>query len=181
MGWLVTAVVVAAAGLGVWLFNRLVSDRNQVRASWSDVDVQLQRRHDLIPNLVEIVKSYAGHERTVLERVVAERNAMHDARRITDKGAHEPALKKSLSGLVALAEAYPDLKANTNFMQLSTQLAEVENNLQYARRFYNGSVRQYNTRRDQFPDLLIARLFSFQHAEFFAAEADSRAAPGVVL
>ncbi|TDU31330.1 LemA protein [Panacagrimonas perspica] len=180
MGWLVTAVVVAAAGLGVWLFNRLVSDRNQVGASWSDVDVQLQRRHDLIPNLVEIVKGYAGHERTVLERVVAERNAMHEAQRITDKGAHEPALKKSLSGLVALAEAYPDLKASTHFMQLSAQLAEVENNLQYARRFYNGSVRQYNTRRDQFPDLLVARLFSFQQGEFFAAEADSRSAPGVM-
>jgi len=181
MGWLITATIIAACGLGVWLFNRLVSDRNQVRASWSDVEVQLQRRHDLIPNLVEIVKTYAVHERTVLERVVAERNAMHDAKRITDKGAHEPELKKSLSGLVALAEAYPDLKANTNFMQLSAQLAEVENNLQYARRFYNGSVRQYNTRRDQFPDLLVARLFAFQQAEFFAAAADSRAAPGVVL
>lgn len=181
MGWLVTAVIGVAAGLGVWIFNRLVSDRNQVAAAWSDVDVQLQRRHDLIPSLVEAVKGYAAHERGTFERVVAERNAIHAATGISDKGRHEPALTQSLSGLLALAEAYPDLKANTNFMQLATQLSEVENNLQFARRFYNGSVRRYNTRVDQFPDVLLARSFGFRLAEFFAAEADSRAAPGVAL
>lgn len=181
MDWLLAVALVALAALAIWIFNRLISDRNQVTAAWSDVDVQLQRRHDLIPNLVEAVKAYAGHERTVLERVVSERSASQRASGVTEKGQREVALQKNLFSLIAIAEAYPDLKANRNFSQLSQQLAEVENHIQFARRFYNGSVRQFNTRIEQFPHLLVARSFGFRQAEFFAAEADADVAPRVSL
>lgn len=181
MEWVAAVASLAIAAVVIWLFNRLISDRNQVAAAWSDVDVQLQRRYDLIPNLVEIVKGYAGHERTVFEQVAAERNASQRAQGANAKGQHETALGQNLSGLIALAEAYPDLKASANFSKLAQQLAEVENSLQSARRFYNGSVRQYNTRLEQFPDLVVARSFAFRAAEFFAADTDARANPKVAL
>ncbi|MCC2657068.1 MAG: rane protein [Panacagrimonas sp.] len=179
--WLAGLAVLALAGLAVWVFNQLVRDRNQVSAAWSDIDVQLQRRHDLVPNLVSTVKAYAAHERETLERVVAERNASRKARGVGERARHEGALEQSLTGLVALAEAYPDLKASENFAQLSAQLSEVEDHLQYARRFYNGSVRQYNTRIQQFPHLLLARPFGFAEAEFFGADADARRATAIAL
>jgi LemA protein len=179
--WLAGLAVLALAGLAIWVFNQLVRDRNQVSAAWSDIDVQLQRRHDLVPNLVSTVKAYAAHERETFERVVAERNASRKARGVGERAVREGALEHSLSGLVALAEAYPDLKASENFTQLSAQLSEVEDHLQYARRFYNGSVRQYNTRIQQFPHLLLARLFGFSEAEFFGAESEARTARAIAL
>ena len=179
--WITSIVLVAIAAAVVWLYNRLVQDRNQVAAAWSDVDVQLQRRHDLVPQLVESVRGYAGHEAEVLRRVVEERNASRAAQRVGDKAAAEEALERDLRQLVALAEAYPDLKASGNFSQLSAQLVEVEDHLQYARRFYNGSVRQFNDRQQQFPHLLVARPLGFRPAEFFLAEDAARAAPTVAL
>jgi LemA protein len=179
--WIAVLVAVVLAGLVVWLYNRLVQDRNQVAAGWSDVDVQLQRRHDLVPALVEVVKGYAGHEAEVLRRVVEERNASRAASRVGEKAVAEEALARDLRQLIALAEAYPELKASANFAQLASQLVEIEEHLQYARRFYNGAVRQFNDRQQQFPHLLLARPLGFRPAEFFEAEQAARAAPAVRL
>lgn len=165
------AIVVA----GLWLFNRLVRLRNQVRVAWSDVDVQLQRRHDLVPMLVTTVKGYASHEKQLLENVTAERRAAMQANAPATRAAPETALGNSLGRLVMLGEAYPELKANANFSQLSSQLVSIEDTLQHARRFYNGSVRQYDTALETFPTLLIARPLGFHPADFFAAEEDARA------
>lgn len=165
----------------IWLFNRLVRLRNQVRVAWSDVDVQLQRRHDLVPMLVETVKGYAHHEQGLLERIAADRSAALQATSPGTRGAPETALGQGLGRLIALGEAYPELKASDNFSQLSTQLVQVEDTLQHARRFYNGSVREYNTAQETFPTLLIAKVLAFKPAEFFAAEADARANVAVNL
>lgn len=170
--------VVAGA---VWLFNRLVRLRNQVRVAWSDVDVQLQRRHDLVPMLVETVKGYAHYEQGLLERIAADRSAALQATSPSARGAPETALGQGLERLLALGKAYPDLKASDNFSQLSTQLVQVEDTLQHARRFYNGSVREYNNAQETFPTLLIAKALAFKPAEFFAAEADARANVAVAL
>lgn len=171
---LITALaLVFAAGIA-WLFNRLVRLRNQVRVAWSDVDVQLQRRHDLVPPLVQTVKGYASHESGLLERVAGERRAALAASSTTDRETSEAALGQSLSRLIALGESYPDLKASDNFLQLSRQLVETEDLIQHARRFYNGSVRQYNTAIERFPTVMIARLLGFKPAGFFAAEGDAR-------
>ena len=174
-------LVVVGVGATVWLFNRLVSDRNQVAAAWSDIDVQLQRRHDLVPRLVEVVKGYAAHESGLFERVAAERSQSRMTAGVAAKGAVESDLGRDLDRLLAVAEAYPELKASGNFAQLSSELVEVEEHLQHARRFYNGSVRQYNDRCQQFPHLLVARGFGFHAAEFFAAEDGAAAVPDVTL
>lgn len=169
----VTALVLVVGT--IWLFNQLTRLRNQVRNPWSDVDVQLQRRHDLVPMLVEAVKGYATHERQLLERIAVERGAALRAFGPAQRITPEIALGGCLDRLIALREAYPALKASGNFTQLSTQLVEVEDNLQHARRFYNGSVRDYNTAKETFPAVLIARAFAFKAAEFFAAGADAAA------
>ncbi len=171
--WLFAALGSLAAYL-IWLFNRLIRDRNQVRAAWSDVDVQLQRRHDLVPSLVESVRAYAKHESSLLERLVDERNRARSATTVKDKSTVEQQLDKDLDHLIAIAESYPDLKASANFAQLAQELVNVEDHLQYARRFYNGSVRQFNTRIQQLPDVLVARTMGFQEADFFAAQSDAR-------
>jgi LemA protein len=173
--------IAALCGLVVWIFNRLVRDRNQVAAAWSDIDVQLQKRHDLIPPLVETVRGYARHESDLLERVSAERNRSRGIQSVAAKGEIEHALADDLGRLIALAEAYPDLKASSNFAQLTTELVKVEDHLQYARRFYNGSVRQYNTRIEVFPHMLVARAFGFHEAEFFDASDAAQATPMVSL
>lgn len=169
------------AGYAIWVFNRLVRARNQVHVAWSDVDVQLQRRHDLVPLLVEAVRGYAQHESGLFERVASERSQARGARSIADRGNRETALSADLGRLIALGEAYPELKASANFRQLSTQLVEVEDALAHARRFYNGSVRAYNTDIQRFPDLLVARGTGFAEADFFAAQDDARAAVEVEL
>ncbi len=169
------------AGYVIWVFNRLVRARNQVRVAWSDVDVQLQRRHDLVPLLVEAVRGYAQHESGLLERVASERSQARSAQSIAARGDQETALAADLACLIALAEAYPELKASANFSQLSSQLVEVEGALAHARRFYNGSVREYNTDIQRFPDLLAAHATGFRDADFFAAEDDARAAASVQL
>ncbi len=159
----------------IWLFNRLVRMRNQVRVAWSDVDVQLERRHDLVPALVNVVKGYAGHERELLERLVRERRQAQARQSPASRSAPEQALGDDLVRLIAVGEAYPDLKASANFRQLADELVAVEDALQHARRFYNGSVRQYNTAIERFPALLLTPALGFRAAEFFAAEEGARA------
>jgi LemA protein len=145
------------------------------------MDVQLQRRHDLIPRLVEAVKGYAGYERATLEAVTALRDQSRRSQALADKAAIEDELEAATHKLLALAENYPDLKANQNFLSLQDELAETENLLQYARRFYNGAVRDYNTRLQSLPDLFVARAFAFLEREFFLADQDARTAVEVDL
>lgn len=151
-------------------FNLLVRDRNRVAQSWSDVDVQLLRRHDLIPRLVEMVKGYAGYERAVLSNLVELRAQGSSAATPTARTEVEKTLSTGVTKLVALAEAYPDLKASENFRDLHTKLVDTENQIQFARRYYNGAVNLYNNRIQRFPDLLIANIFKFKPAEFFDLE-----------
>jgi LemA protein len=178
-------LVLLALALGAWaifLFNRLVKARNRVRAGWGDIDVQLKRRHDLIPRLVEAVGQYARYEQATLTAVTELRARSERAARIAEIGAAETALQAQLGRLIALAEAYPDLKASERFMDLQHNLVDVEDHIQYARRYYNGAVRDLNTRVESFPDLLIARLFRFRQADYFQLDAESDAkVPEVVL
>jgi len=184
IGWLLVAV--ALVGYGVWVFNRLVSDRNLVAQGFADIDVQLKRRAALVPRLVEVVRGYAAYERATLESVVALRaQAQQHAAQDNARGTHaerfatESQFGGALTRLVLLQENYPQLKADAGFRELADQLVEVENHLQYARRFYNGAVKQYLTRLQRFPDLIIARVFAFRPSSFF--ETDDRAAVEVRL
>lgn len=179
MVWILAAALLAVLVAGIWIYNALVRLRNQVRTAWSDVDVQLLRRHDLVPRLVEAVKAYAAHERTLLESVTALRARAMETHSPARLAGVETQLEQSLTRLFALREAYPDLKANENFAQLQRDLVEVEEQLQYARRFYNGAVRDLNDGIQRFPALLLARAAGFREAEFFAAEEEARVAPGV--
>jgi LemA protein len=178
-------VLAVCAGLVLWgvlIFNRLVRDRNQVRSAWSDIDVQLTRRHDLVPRLVDAVRAYADYERATLSAVTELRARAEAAGPLRDKARLEDEMEAGLHRLIALAEAYPELKADGNFLQLQRDLVETEDHLQYARRFYNGSVRLYNTRIESFPDMLVAKPFAFAPAEFFAVDdAEVRGAPRVEL
>lgn len=183
-------LVVEVAGLVllawlVWSFNHLVRTRNLMREGWSGIDVQLKRRHNLVPNLVECVRGYGSHEKTVLEEVVRLRGQAERAEQGPDRraAAHtENALTDQLKQLFALAEAYPDLKADRNYRQLMDQLSEIEDQLQYARRYYNGAVRDYNIRVESFPSNVVAKVFGFKQAEFFEIEsATERQAPKVDL
>ena len=172
------------AALLIWailVFNRLVRLRNQVRTAWADVDVQLIRRHDLVPQLVTAVRAYAGHERTVLEAVTSLRAQALSQRSRPQLAAVEQSLEQALGRLFALKEAYPDLKASENFMQLQRDLVEVEEQLQYARRFYNGAVRDYNDACGRAPDILLARAFAFAQGEFYQTDAFAHHAPRVHL
>ena len=175
---LVAAAVVAWA---IFSFNRLVRLRNQVRAGWSDIDVQLLRRHDLVPMLVEAVKAYAGHEKTLFERVAALRSEAMSSRSPARLAHLEAALEHEVGRLLVLNEAYPELKASENFLRLQRDLVDVEDHLQYARRFYNGAVRALNDGVQKFPDLLVARTFGFKGAEFFEAGEGSAQAPRLEL
>ncbi len=154
----------------VWLiiiYNLFVRDKNRVLAAWSDIDVQLKRRHDLIPKLIDAVKQYAAYESSTLSAITALRSESAEAVGIERKGQIESELSTKLHQLIALAEDYPDLKANQSFLDLQKNLTDVENHIQYARRYYNGTVRNLNIRIDSFPDILIARIFRFIPAEFF--------------
>lgn len=162
------------------LYNRLVRSRNRADTAWSDIDVQLQRRHDLIPNLVSAVDQYAGYERATLEAVVALRS---EAARVTDvdaRGKVEEDLASGMHRLIALAENYPDLKANENFLNLQKELSEIEDNLQFARRYYNGSVRDFNTMTETVPSNLIASVFKFGPRAFFQKSSDDVASVPLV-
>lgn len=174
-------VGVAIIAWAVFAFNRLVRLRNQVRTAWADIDVQLKRRHDLVPQLVAAVQGYAGHERGVLTAVTELRAQALSLTSPAQLGKVETALEQGLAKLFALKEAYPDLEASESFLQLQRDLVEVEDHLQYSRRFYNGAVRDNNTSIQRVPDMLIARPFGFQESEFFHATDDEREAVRVEL
>ena len=174
MQWIAIAVLVAIGLYIILVFNRLVRLRNQVREGWSGIDVQLRRRTDLIPNLVDAVKGYAAHERTLFEQITKLRAASIAADNVSKQAAAERELKGALSRLLVVAENYPQLKANENFLKLQEQLAEIEDQLQMARRYYNGSARDLNVAIQSFPSVLIARPFGFVEAAFF--ELDDREA-----
>jgi len=184
MFWVIT-IVIAVVALVATLYNRLVRDRNRVDAAWSDIDVQLQRRHDLIPQLVKAVDQYAGYERATLEAVTtlrAEAMSFTGPGHIDQRGEKEQQLGEGLQRLIAVAEQYPDLKANENFLSLQNDLVDTENYLQLARRFYNGSVRQLNTRVETVPNNFVANSFGFEQREFFQKTSDEAAtAPQVDL
>jgi len=178
---LLALLVLAALLWAIVVFNLLVRDRNRVAQSWSDVDVQLLRRHDLIPRLVEMVKGYAGYERAVLANVT-ELRAQAASASPAARTAVEATVNSGVTRLVALAEAYPDLKASENFRDLHQKLVDTENQIQYARRYYNGAVNLYNNRVQRFPDVVIANSFGFKQAEFFDLEDKAAAAaPAVSL
>jgi LemA protein len=162
--WIVLAVLVVGA---VMVYNGLIRSRNRVDEAWSDIEVQLKRRYDLIPNLVETVKGYAKQESSVLENVTKARNMAMGAGSMQEKLKDENMLSGALKSLFAVAEAYPDLKSNTNFMQMQRDLTDTEDKIQAARRFYNGTVRDYNTQLQVFPTNLFASTFSFTAREFF--------------
>jgi len=159
--------------LMAWLYNRLIRLRNLSSASWSDIDVLLKKRHDLVENLVETVKGYAGYERATLRQVTAARARAARAAGPADRGAEEAVLGERVSSLLALAESYPVLKASEGYLELQRQFVEIENGIEYARRYYNAVVRDYNTATEAFPSNLVASLFGFRGAEYFRLDSPS--------
>jgi LemA protein len=187
--WIVLALVVLAAIYALITYNGLISMRNRIENAWAQIDVQLKRRYDLIPNLVETVKGYASHERETLEEVVQARNMAMAAQGPHDQAAAENMITGALKSVFALSEAYPDLKANQNFLNLQEELTGTEGRIAYARQFYNDSVYSYNTKIQSVPANLIAKQFSFLEREYFEVddasrgnvEVDFSAAPSVDL
>jgi LemA protein len=180
----VTILILILAAIAVWIvfaYNRLVRLRNQVRTAWADIDVQLTRRHDLVPQLVAAVRGYASHEQAVLQAVTDLRSQAVSQQSPAKLGEVETALEQALTRVLALKEAYPDLKANENFSQLQRDLVKVEETLQYARRFYNGAVRDLNDGVQRVPDVMIANAFGFSAAEFYQAQDDERPSVQVKL
>jgi LemA protein len=175
--WIAGFALIALLLYVVVTFNELVAARNQVRAAWADIDVQLQRRHDLVPQLEATVKGYAAYEKATFATIAELRARAMASASIQERGHIERELSANVGRLLALQEAYPELKASGNFLQLQRDLVAVEDHLQYARRFYNGAVRDYNTRIQHFPDLLLARPFGFTASEFFQAETTEASAP----
>jgi LemA protein len=179
MGWTLAVVLAALLVGAIFLYNRLIAERNLARQGYADIDVQLKRRADLVPQLVEAVKGYAGYERALLTTVTELRTNALAARGGAARFALEKQLGERLGQVLLLQENYPQLKADANFLDLQAKLVEVEDHLQFARRFYNGAVKQYVTRLETFPDNVVARLFNFQPLPFF--ETDDRAPVKVQL
>lgn len=178
--YILVSIVLAVLGAwGIAIYNRLVRDRNNVAAGWSDIGVQLQRRHDLIPKLVAAVRAYADYEQATMSAVTELRVQSEREDDRARKARIEQQLRIGLDRLLAVAENYPDLKANQGFLDLQEQISATEEKLQYARRFYNGAVRLYNTRLQSFPDSFVAGWLGFAQAEYF--EADEAAQTDVVL
>jgi LemA protein len=176
--WIVLAIVVLVLGYGIYAFNRMVALRQRVNNGWSEIDVQLKRRYDLIPNLVETVKGYAAHERQVFEQVTQARSQAVNAQGVDQQASAENQITGALKSLFAVAEAYPDLKANQNFLALQEELSGTESKIAFARQFYNDQVMLLNTRIQKFPSNLIAGMFHFTPKEFF--NIDEPAARGPV-
>ncbi len=167
---IVGLVLVVAVFAVIGIYNRLVTLRNRVDNAWSQIDVQLRRRYDLIPNLVETVKGYASHEKETLEKVVQARTMAMSAEGVKDKGEAENMLTGTLKSIFALAESYPDLKANQNFLMLQEELSGTESKIAYSRQFYNDSVMTYNTSTQTFPSNVLAGMFGFKEREYFEIE-----------
>jgi LemA protein len=172
--WILLAVVVLVGLYLMFLYNGLVRLRNRIEAAWAQIDVQLRRRYDLIPNLVETVKGYATHERETLDSVTRARAAAESATGPADQAAKENVLTQSLRSLFAVSEAYPDLKANTNFLSLQEELSATEGRIAYARQYYNDAVQRYNTKIQSFPAVLLAGALRFQEREYFEADGEAR-------
>ena len=182
IGWIILGIVVVVVGYGIMAYNNLVRQRQLTQEGWSGIDVQLKRRTDLIPNLMEAVKGYMGHERETLEAVTAARTAAMAAQNGTpeQRAQAEGILSGALGRLFAVAEAYPDLKASQNFMQFQGELSNTENEIQMSRRYYNGAVRNLNVMVESVPSNFIAGPFGFQKAEYFELENEAdRAVPTV--
>jgi len=172
MTLVILAIIVVIAFVAVGMYNSLIKLRNTSEQAWSDVDVQLKRRHDLIPNLVETVKGYATHEKETFEQVVQARNQAMNASSPADKAQAENFLQSALKSLFALAEAYPDLKANQNFLDLQDELSNIEEQIQLARRYYNAVVRDLNTKIETVPSNFIANMFHFEKKEYFELDSE---------
>ncbi len=178
---IVIGLLLLVLAWAAWTYNRLVSLTNMMREAWSGIDVQLKRRHDLIPNLVEAVKGYVSHERVLLEDIARLRSQSVSSASIAGKAEAETALSASLKTLFAVAEAYPELKANQNFLRLQQDLAALEDEIQMARRYYNGTVRNYNILVESFPSLVIARSMRAGKGEYFSAGTNERSAPSAAF
>jgi LemA protein len=177
---IITVLLILIVATGIWIYNRLVRNRNRVSEAWAGIDVQLQKRSELVPNLVQTVKGYASHESAVFEEVAQVRTTRGSE--VGTRARQETALSRSLGRLFALAEDYPDLKASEGFQQLHSSLVDIEDHLQFARRYYNGAVRDHNNLVESFPSNIVANIFSFTQAEFFEIEmAGQRSAPDVDL
>ncbi|MFA6459094.1 MAG: LemA family protein [Candidatus Paceibacterota bacterium] len=176
MLYIILGIVVLAVIWAVFSYNRLVTAVNRAKEAWSDIDVQLKRRYDLIPNLVNTVKGYATHESQAFENVTKARSAAMGAGSLSEKGQAESMLAGALKSVFAIAEAYPELKANQNFLALQSELSDTENKIQAARRFYNGNVRDLNTSIQVFPGNIIAGAFHFVPMEFFQLDPNDAAA-----
>lgn len=170
LGWIFAIIVVVAAFFVIGIYNGLITLRNRVKESGSDIEVQLKRRYDLIPNLVETVKGYAAHEKTAFENVTAARAQAISAKGFAEKAKAENALSGTLKTLFAVTESYPELKANANFLELQRELTDTEDKIQAARRFYNSNVLELNTKIEVFPSNIVAGMFKFQKAEFFEVQ-----------
>jgi LemA protein len=173
--WLLTIILLLVVVATIIIYNRLIRSRNRVSTAWSDIDVQLQRRHDLVPQLVRAVDAYASYERATIEAVTELRTEAMRVVEVEARGRAEEELSAGVGRLLALAESYPDLKANENFLKLQSELVETENYLQFARRYYNGSVRDYNTMTQTVPSNLVAGTFDFRAREFFQKTSDDAA------
>ncbi len=174
IGWILLGIVVVVALYAVVLFNGLIKLRNRIENAWAQIDVQLRRRHDLIPNLVETVKGYATHERDTLEAVTQARTAAMGAGGVAEQAKAENMITSALKSLFAVSEAYPELKANQGFLGLQEELSGTEGRIAYARQFYNDTVFRYNTRIQSFPSLAIAGPLQFKQREYFEADDTSR-------
>ena len=173
--WIILIVVAAAIVWFIAVYNSLITLKNRTNEAWSDIDVQLKRRYDLIPNLIETVKGYAQHEQETLNKVIAARNAaMNQSNDMEEKARAENALSSTLKSIFALAENYPDLKANQNFLKLQDELSDTENKIQAARRFYNGNARDFNIKMEVFPNNLIVGTFKFKKFDFFESNEEER-------
>ena len=180
-----TILVIVAASTIIWIvftYNLFVRDKNLIKEAWSGIDVQLKRRHNLIPNLVASVKGYSQHEKKLLEEITQKRIEAVKSVSIKDKAPAESDLSGMLKNIILIVESYPDLKASQNFLDLQKQLVEIEDQLQYARRYYNGAVRNYNTRVESFPSNIIAGIFNFKQDIYFEISlATERTTPEVKL
>jgi LemA protein len=179
MGMILLVIVIVLVVAVIAIYNGLIRLKNRTDEAWADIDVQLKRRHDLIPNLISTVKGYAAHEKEVFEKVTEARTAAMGAQTPADKEKTENMLSGTLKSLFAVAEAYPDLKANQNFLELQRELTDTEDKIQAARRFYNGNVRDFNTKLQVFPTNFIAGMLNFTKRDFFAAEEEEKEVPQV--
>jgi LemA protein len=182
LSFVISAIVIVIVFWFVIVYNKFVKDKNLIREAWSGIDVQLKRRNDLIPNLVDAVKAYSGYEKSLFEKIAELRNKTSTQQQVKEKARTENDITKAIINLFAVAEAYPDLKASTNFLDLQKELAETEDQLQYARRYYNGVVRDYNIRVESFPSNLIANTFNYKVEDYFEIElASERLSPQVKI